>query len=690
MLKSQNKLSAKSSGSYIDLIMSRGMKKVIYAIAILMLVRWVWLYMRAPKSSREETLAMNYAAVGKDQKPFPGSSCVMKNGICVPEKDTSFHIPTKGLYAYGDSFYLDGRPFRILSGSFHYFRTQPAQWGDRLLKMKAAGLNTITTYVAWNIHEKVRGDFQFSGRYDVASFIRHVHEVGLKLIVRPGPYICSEWDWGGLPSWLLHDPNMVIRRSTYKPYIDHVEAYFSKLIPLLATYQYKKGAGPIIAFQIENEHGSYTKDTAHMESLKKMYLKYGVNELLFTSDGTVQQKLGSIPGVLSTINFQKDVKKSLDALHSFQPNMPMMVTEYWSGWFDHWGEKHHTIKPTEFIGKVREILERGASINFYMFTGGTNFEFFNGANNGSKEGYGATITSYDYDAPISECGDVTVKFIMLRKLFQDLKLVSMELPEIPGNTSKAAYGVVKFSEYLTYNDMIPLIKTNFAHSDPLPMEFLDINNGGGQGYGWILYRTQVKEAASKLTVNGKLEDRALLIRSGKLVNTVEWKVKPEDISIQGTGEKLDIFVENAGRVNYKDVLDHQRKGIVGKVFIDGSQVTSFEHVPFEFDDTFLNKLRKHTSWNTPYKAWTIPCAYRGSFMINGEPKDTFLDMVDWVKGIVIINGYNIGRYWDIGPQRTLFVPAPLLLTGKNEVIIFELHGSQTQAEFVSKPILAAN
>ena len=288
--------------------------------------------------------------------------------------------PRTGLKAHDGSFYMDDRPFRILSGSFHYFRTHPEQWLDRLEKMKAAGLNAISTYIPWNLHEEIRGEFQFEGFWNLLKFIELVQSMGLYMIARPGPYICAEWEQGGFPAWMLHDPYMTFRSSKYPMYLKHVERYFNQLLPILARYTYKRG-GPIIAVQVENEFGNLrTIDEAYIKFIVNLYHANNINELLFTSDSSWNLDFVEYPGLLPTVNFADRGKEHLQRLKIFNPGMPLMVGEFWSGWFDQWGKRHSISKKDFFEQAVDDVLSMQASINVYMFVGGTNFGFWNGAN----------------------------------------------------------------------------------------------------------------------------------------------------------------------------------------------------------------------------------------------------------------------------------------------------------------------
>lgn len=596
----------------------------------------------------------------------------------------------RGLVASNRNFYFNGMPFRILGGSFHYFRTHPQQWKNRLEKMKAAGLNTVTTYIPWNLHEQVRGKYEFRGLFNLPNFIKLVQKVGLLLIVRPGPYICAEWEFGGLPSWLLHDPNMKVRTSKYKPYMHQVMRFFDQLLPLLAKFTYKSNSGPIIAFQIENEFGSYGHDNEYMQFLRGLYDRYGLDELLFTSDGKDHLHEGSIPGILASVNFNKGHEAALNALEEFQPDKPLLVAEFWPGWFDHWGERHHKMPVDEFTTKVDAILSRNASINFYMFVGGTNFGFWNGANAGELTNL-ATVTSYDYDAMISENGDIhPTKYEAFRKLLEKHHLVEGSLPRVPNNSPKVAFGEVPITEVLQLKDLVRLLPKKLnTLMEPVFMEQLSINDDGGQGYGWILYRTWFSSGRS-LHLIGKIQDRALILVNGKQVAVIHSKseaILERTIDLTTplqNNNTLEVLVENMGRVNYM-TLDDQRCGFLGSVKLDGEPLSPWQLISLDFSDEFVSQVQQMTSWR-PFYSGPSPCLCRG-FLNTNSVEDTFLDMQNWKKGVVLVNGFNVGRYWNIGPQQTLYIPKPVLKNGQNEIIVFELEKPDDKLAFVAKPIL---
>lgn len=606
-----------------------------------------------------------------------------------------------------EEFYLEGKPFRILSGSIHYFRVVPEYWRDRLLKLKAMGLNTVETYVPWNLHEEIRGQFNFQGILDVVHFIKLAQDIGLYVIIRPGPYICAEWELGGLPSWLLRDPKMKLR-SMHPAYIHAVDNYFNKLLPMFVPLQFSYG-GPIIAFQVENEYGSFGENLSveYMTHLKKLMIKNGLKELLFTSDGIKQLKAHHYPhvrGVLKTANFQNNVTNKLIDLKQLQPDKPLMVTEFWPGWFDHWGEPHHQMEAEKVAQRVSNVLEAGASINLYMFHGGTTFGFLNGANAVWKNfQYEPTVSSYDYDAPLSEAGDVTKKYKLLRDVLAKYN------PDVKGKIpfkekhERTAYEDVEMKHVVALSDIFPLFGPPIQLENVVPMEELPINKNSGQSFGFILYQTELESFPTEIIIRN-VRDRAQVFLDFELVKTIDamkadqrfiderelWDVK---IPVNG-GKKikeavqLDILVENMGRVNYGLDMDRQRKGILRGVEVDGKRKTNWNIYPMEFKPNFFEKLQEQAEWrkigmeNLP----PMPSLYRGTFDINSNPKDTFLHMKDWTKGIVFINGHNLGRYWKIGPQLTMYLPSPWLRKGTNELLIFELHRCETPvASFVEEP-----
>jgi beta-galactosidase len=577
-----------------------------------------------------------------------------------------------------DQFLLNGKPFRILSGAMHYFRARPEAWRDHLEKMRLFGLNTVETYAAWNLHEPRPGEFHFDGALDLVKFIQTADEVGLKVILRPGPYICSEWDFGGLPSWLLKDQRMQVRCS-YPPYLAAVDRYFDALLPQLVSLQSASG-GPIIAMQVENEYGSYGGDKAYLRHLADGMRARGVDVLLFTSDGPRDGTLqdGSLPGILKTVNFAFDAQEGLAKLREYQPDGPLMVTEFWSGWFDHWGEPHHISADgsdsiERSVQTLDDILAAGASINFYMFHGGTNFGFMNGANL-ELTGYRADVTSYDYACPLDEAGDPSPRFAAYREVLRR----HGDIPDgpLPAPAPKKAYGRAALTESAGLFDSLETLSTKRMSVTPDPMEYFD------QDYGFILYRTHISgPRPESMLYAHEVRDRAQVFVDGLPLTVFERESSDEvtTLAVPPEGITLDLLVENMGRVNFgPGLLD--RKGIVGGVLLDWQFQFGWEVYPLPLND--LTRLEFKSA-----SAVKFPSFFRGTFNIE-TPADTFVSFPGWTKGVAWINGFNLGRYWNRGPQRTLYVPSPVLKKGDNEMIIIELQGvEKPEVEFLDHPEL---
>lgn len=570
-------------------------------------------------------------------------------------------------------FWLDGQPFRILAGAMHYFRIPPEYWEDRLYKLRAMGLNTLETYVAWNLHEPRPGEFNFEGGLDVVKYIQLAAKQGLQVIVRPGPYICSEWDFGGLPAWLLKDPAMQVRCS-YPPYLQAVDGYLDALLPQLIPLQISNG-GPVIAMQIENEYGSYGNDKVYLRHLERGMRARGVDCLLFTSDGEMgtQLEAGTLPDIYKTVNFAYQPALAFERLQAFQPGYPLMCTEYWTGWFDHWGEPHHIRPAEEAAATLDEMLAAGASVGLYMFHGGTNFGFMNGANL-DGEAYLADVTSYDYDAPLNEAGDPTPKYFAFRQVIgKYARLPDLPLPKA---APRLALGAVELTGRLGLFEALDQLASPVRSPVPEAMEALD------QNYGLVLYRTRLPLSQPEATLTlRQLHDRAQIFVNEQPVGVLE-RSSPDPslpLVIPPGGAQLDILVENMGRVNSRwGLMD--RKGILGGVLLGPHFLFDWMIYPLPLSDL------SHLSFGSDEKT-NGPAFYCGSFEVE-KPGDTFLALPGWTKGIAWINGYNLGRYWNIGPQRRLYLPAPLLRSGENQIIILELHETANRAvELCDQPDL---
>ncbi len=565
----------------------------------------------------------------------------------------------------GDCFELDGRPFQIISGSIHYFRTVPEYWEDRLLKLKACGFNTVETYIPWNFHEPKEGQFCFEGMADVEKFISLAQKIGLYVIVRPSQYICAEWEFGGLPAWLLKDRNMALRCADEK-YLEKVDNYFKVLIPKLAKHQCTAG-GPILMCQIENEYGSYGNDKEYLSFLERKMREYGLNIMLFTSDGATHDYLhgGTLPHIFKTGNFGSKPEKNFEGLTTYPTFFgPKMCTEYWNGWFDHWGEEHHTREPEEAVACFREMLEMGASVNFYMFHGGTNFGFMNGANCGSASPkcYEPTVTSYDYCAPLTEEGNTTKKYDLLRQLLKDYR-TDEDTYQIKAKNDASAYGQVTLNTSAALRLSADSLAEKHTSRPILPMEQYD------QAFGAILYRTHVPGPNRNVDVIlREVHDRAHVFVNGKRVGIVYRQDESYSVPVSFSQEDnvLDIVVENLGRINFGPYL-HDEKGISDSVCLSpmNQHLFGWEVWPMELEDL----SRVVYGEGLPSE---MPAFFKGSLTLTGAPKDTYVRLDGFEHGSVWVNGFNLGRYWNSkGPQKTLYLPAPLLKEGENEIVVLE-------------------
>ncbi|KAK5868414.1 hypothetical protein PBY51_009432 [Eleginops maclovinus] len=586
----------------------------------------------------------------------------------------------EGLRANSTQFTLEGKPFHIMGGSIHYFRVPRAYWEDRLLKMKACGLNTLTTYVPWNLHEPERGVFNFDDQLDLEAYLRLAASLDLWVILRPGPYICAEWDLGGLPSWLLRDKNMKLR-TTYPGFTDAVNSFFNHLIEKVVPHQYSKG-GPIIAVQVENEYGSYAKDDKYMPFIKESLLSRGISELLLTSDNKEGLKLGGVKGALETINFQKLNPKDIKYLDEIQPHKPKMVMEYWSGWFDLWGDLHHVYPAEDMIPVVTEILKLNMSINLYMFHGGTNFGFMSGAFAVGMPAPKAMVTSYDYDAPLSETGDYTTKYHLLRNLFSQYH--AQPLPVLPPHQNRRAYQAVVTQHHLSLWVTLQFTDKPFKSERPVNMENLPVNNNNGQSYGYTLYETTITSGGA-LNSKNNIRDRALVYVDKHFVGVLDYKTQELAVPYGKEKRTLSLLVENCGRVNYGKTLDEQRKGLVGDIEFNKNPLRDFVIRSLDMKPGFVNRLEGSGHWMSLRQRPSFPGFFQAKLYVNSSPKDTFIKLPGWSKGVVFINGRNLGRYCSTGPQQTLYVPGPWLHRGDNQVIVFEEQEADGKIQFSSSP-----
>jgi beta-galactosidase len=582
-----------------------------------------------------------------------------------PEPDGKPHV----FRAADGQFELDGKPFRIVSGEMHYPRIPREYWRARLKMARAMGLNAITTYVFWNEHEQTPGIYDFSGNNDVAEFIREAQQEGLWVILRPGPYVCAEWEFGGYPAWLLKDPATVVRSSDPK-FMQPATRWIRRLGQELSPLQIGNG-GPIVLVQVENEYGSFGDDHAYMEANKRALVDAGFTKAqLYTADGPSVIANGSLPDLPVGINFDGnhpgEAEKSFATLEAARPNgtnpNPRFNSEFWAGWFDHWGGEHaHTSTETQ-AANLKWILDHGYSVSIYMFHGGTDFGWMNGANSSDTKPtqYEPDVTSYDYDAALDESGRPTAKYFVFRDIIA--KATGVIPPPVPEVAPPIAIAPFKLTEAASLWDNLP---KPIESDKPLTME--DI----GQAYGWILYRTQIGAASptGRVTVHDYaqtyIDERQ---GSGAAADRRKGTVSLEaDIqTLDHSMHRWDILAENSGRINFSHQLVHDRKGIVA--------YQPPANLPAGAK-WLMYPLPMTTPWKLPFKAAECsgPCFYRGTFTVD-RPGDTFLDTSNLTKGQLWINGHALGRFWNIGPQKTLYVPGPWLKQGANEVVLFDVDG----------------
>ncbi|XP_062925745.1 beta-galactosidase isoform X2 [Mobula hypostoma] len=599
-----------------------------------------------------------------------------------------------------DCFLKDGKHFRYISGSLHYSRVPRFYWKDRLMKMYMAGLNAVQTYVPWNYHEIAPGKYDFTGDRDLEAFLKLANDVGLLVILRAGPYICAEWDMGGFPAWLLQKDSIVLRSSD-PVYLEYVDKWMSVLLPKVKQFLYQHN-GPIITVQVENEYGSYFAcDYDYLRHLLKLFRKYLGNEIiLFTTDGASigDLKCGSLQGMYAAVDFGPggNVTEHFSAQRSFEPRGPLVNSEFYTGWLDHWGQRHSVVGKEIVAQSLDDILAIGANVNMYMFEGGTNFGYWNGANSP----YNPQPTSYDYDAPLSEAGDPTEKYFAIREVIGKYKKLPAG-PVLPA-TPKFAYGLIEVKKLRSVVELLSLLSSASVNSE-YPLTFVEMK----QYFGYMLYRTTLpinctRPTALSSPLNG-VHDRAYVMVDGVFQGILE-RNKVNLINITGqAGSQLDMLVENMGRINFGKYIN-DFKGLVTNLTLASTILTNWTVYSLNIDEA-ISKGLLNKQQNLPGLTSTaninVPSFYLGSFVIPSGipdlPQDTFLKFPGWTKGQVWINGFNLGRYWPArGPQVTLYVPAYVLSTSAvNNITVLELEmapckeelGMFCAVEFVDTPVL---
>ncbi|MCP2049945.1 glycoside hydrolase family 35 protein [Paenarthrobacter histidinolovorans] len=561
-------------------------------------------------------------------------------------------------------FMLDGQPHRILSGALHYFRVHPDQWADRIRKARQMGLNTIETYVPWNAHAPAPGIFDTSDGLDLGRFLDLIAAEGMHAIVRPGPYICAEWDNGGLPAWLF-DRGAAAIRADDPVYMAALTEYLEHLAPILVPRQIDAG-GPIILIQIENEYGAYGADRFYLEKLVKVNREIGLTVPFTTVDQPQDDMLanGSLPELHKTGSFGSRSAERLETLRRHQPTGPLMCSEFWVGWFDHWGAHHHTTTVEQSAHDLEVLLELGASVNIYMFHGGTNFGLTNGAND--KGVYQPIVTSYDYDAPLDEAGNPTAKYWAFRDVIA--KYTALDDDDVPAPAHLGSSFSVSLPQSLPLWDSLDRMGPWTSH------EGLRTSDDLGHYSGFTLYRTEISVSGTAVLDFDEVRDRAQVFLDRQPVGTLSRDHHETSLALpdHATGV-LEILVEDQGRVNYGPRLG-EPKGLVGSARINGEVLWTWDILPLPLDhvSSVVQALEKQTSDSDA--AVSGPVFVQGTFDHAGGG-DLFLSTEGWTKGMVWVNGFSLGRYWSRGPQHTLYVPGPLLRSESNTITVLELHAA---------------
>ena len=564
-------------------------------------------------------------------------------------------------------FLLDGSPHQILSGALHYFRIQPEQWADRIHKARLLGLNTIETYVAWNAHEPVEGQWSWADGLDLAAFLKAVADEGMHAIVRPAPYICAEWDNGGLPAWLFGDGAAGVRRDE-PVFMAAVERYLRRVYEVIEPLQIDHG-GPGILVQIENEYGAYGSDPEYLRKLVGITRAAGITVPLTTVDQPEDDMLsaGSLPELLHTGSFGSRSPERLATLRRHQPTGPLMCMEYWNGWFDDWGTPHHTTNAAASAADLDLLLGSGASVNLYMLCGGTNFGLTNGAND--KGTYEPIVTSYDYDAPLDEAGHPTAKYWAFREVIGRYTELSAEVPA--GFSPAPVLG----SPFTGEVDLLDAVE---ASGSRVGVGHLPTMDEMGQFHGLAVFRTHIDLDEDAELSFADVRDRALVLVDGEVAGALDRARKVFSAAIPAGSHEVTLLVEDQGRVDYGPRLG-EPKGLIGPAVVrfdsgETTEISDWSYLPVPADPLPLlesTSAPDHSASDHPARDGR-PVLRRGSLDVAG-PADLFLDTAGWGAGVVWFNGLCLGRFWDVGPQRTLYVPSPLVRTGANDVVVLDLH-----------------
>ncbi|MDE1191760.1 MAG: beta-galactosidase [Arachidicoccus sp.] len=577
-------------------------------------------------------------------------------------------------FALSDSaFLLDGKPFQIISGEMHYPRIPREAWRARMKAAKAMGLNTISTYVFWNVNEPEKGKFDFTGNNDIAAFVKAAQDEDLWVILRPSPYVCAEWEFGGYPYWLQNEKGLVVR-SKEKRYLKEYKKYINEVGKQLAPLQINHG-GNILMVQIENEYGSYGSDKDYLALNEKMFRDAGFDGLLYTCDPPADMSKGYLPGLLPGMNALDNPAAVKDSINKYHDGKgPYLISEWYPAWFDWWGTQHHTVPAEEYAKRLDAVLSAGLSINMYMFHGGTTRGFMNGANDKDTTPFEPQVSSYDYDAPLDEAGNPTAKFWAFRSIIEKHLPKGETLPPVSAIKPTKGINNIHFDSAVSILNILPK-----AVESVHPLTFEDLH----QAYGFVLYRTIIEGGKSGLLKIKDLRDYAVIMINGKRKGLPDRRFRKDSLQISFPAGKdtLDILVENLGRINFGPNLLHNLKGITQAVLFDGKELINWQQYSLPFSDIHS------VHFNNNFTESNAPVLRKGSFDLDSVD-DTYLDMTNWGKGVVWVNGHNLGRYWYVGPQQTIYLPAEWLKKGNNEIEVLELlKPEQNKLNGIKTPVL---
>jgi beta-galactosidase len=575
-----------------------------------------------------------------------------------------------GLHTFAigtNDFLLDGNRLQIRCGEIHAARVPKEYWRQRLQMAKAMGLNTVCAYLFWNLHEPKPGEYVWTGQADDAEFCRIAQEEGLWVILRPGPYACAEWEMGGTPWWLLKNDDIKLRTRDPR-YLNAVKSYLKEVGRMLGPLQITHG-GPIIMAQVENEYGFYGKDAGYMDEVRQALVDAGFDVPLFECNPPDVMRNGILTNLFQAGNFGSDIVKNFAKVRKIQPAGPLICSEFYPGWFDTWGQPHHTGKPENYLPNLKLMLDMGASFSIYMAHGGTTFGLWSGCDRPFKP----DTSSYDYDAPISEAGWATPKFFATRDLFAKYLLPGETLPDPPAQNPVIAFAPVKLKSAAPLFDNLPAPLTD---ESPRNMEAYD------QGYGCILYRTQIPAGPPTTLEAAAIHDFGYVFVDGKRVGVLDRRFAAAKVILpeRKTAGQLDILVEPMGRINFGPEMA-DRKGLIAPVKLGGETLLNWQIFKLPLDDQMLAGL------NFKNQKTDGPAFWRGAFTVD-KVGDTFLDLSGWGKGDVWVNGHCLGRYWNIGPSQTAYAPGCWLHAGENEVVVLDLVGTEKHViSGLPKPIL---